>query len=78
MEDPLFYLHHLNLDRKWWQWQQRNPKKRLREISGPSTKGGNDTVTLNFVMDFPYLGSNLTIRDVMELGKEPNCYGFAY
>ncbi|KAJ3517028.1 hypothetical protein NMY22_g14058 [Coprinellus aureogranulatus] len=76
--DPLFYLHHLNLDRMWWHWQRRNQAKRLYEISGPTTQGGTDNVTLDFVMDFPSLGLNLTIRNVMDTFKEPNCYTFQY
>lgn len=31
--DPLFFLHHANLDRLWWEWQSKNTS-RLTEISG--------------------------------------------
>ncbi|TEB22141.1 tyrosinase [Coprinellus micaceus] len=76
--DPLFYLHHLNLDRMWWQWQQRDPANRLYQISGPTTQGGLIQTTMDFIMDFPRLGRNVTVRDVMDLAKEPNCFTFAY
>lgn len=33
--DPLFFLHHTNLDRLWWQWQSVNLTARLNDISGP-------------------------------------------
>lgn len=23
--DPIFWMHHCNVDRQWWQWQQQNP-----------------------------------------------------
>lgn len=26
--DPVFWLHHANVDRLWWLWQQRNPQTR--------------------------------------------------
>ncbi|GLB38100.1 putative tyrosinase central domain-containing protein [Lyophyllum shimeji] len=32
--DPLFFLHHANLDRIWWEWQMADPAKRLHEVSG--------------------------------------------
>ncbi|KAI1260053.1 amino acid transporter [Xylariaceae sp. FL1019] len=34
--DPLFFLHHTNLDRLWWQWQQDNLPSRLYEMGGRS------------------------------------------
>ncbi|KAL3469805.1 hypothetical protein BJX99DRAFT_64400 [Aspergillus californicus] len=32
--DPLFFLHHANLDRLWWEWQSANLTSRLYAISG--------------------------------------------
>ncbi|KAL4955939.1 hypothetical protein BDW69DRAFT_182115 [Aspergillus filifer] len=32
--DPLFFLHHTNLDRLWWEWQSANLTSRLYAISG--------------------------------------------
>ncbi|KIJ40932.1 hypothetical protein M422DRAFT_780581 [Sphaerobolus stellatus SS14] len=33
--DPLFFLHHGNLDRVWWSWQAKNLNTRLYDIDGP-------------------------------------------
>lgn len=76
--DPLFYLHHQNLDRIWWHWQRFNPRKRLREISGPTTVNGSVEVTLEFEMDFPALGPNVTVGDVMDSSRKPNCFTYDY
>ncbi|RXW13831.1 hypothetical protein EST38_g12026 [Candolleomyces aberdarensis] len=57
--DPLFYLHHANLDRIWWVWQQADRKNRLTDIWGPTTQNGPTQVTLDFDMDFPALGPNV-------------------
>jgi hypothetical protein len=35
--DPLFYLHHTNLDRLWWEWQTANLSSRLYDMSGGNT-----------------------------------------
>ncbi|CAG9953082.1 unnamed protein product [Clonostachys rosea f. rosea IK726] len=32
--EPLFYLHHTNLDRLWWEWQQANLTFRLTDMGG--------------------------------------------
>ncbi|KAI1335926.1 hypothetical protein F5Y15DRAFT_220817 [Xylariaceae sp. FL0016] len=34
--DPVFFLHHAQVDRLWWLWQQRDPETRLREFHGPA------------------------------------------
>ncbi|TFK24177.1 Di-copper centre-containing protein [Coprinopsis marcescibilis] len=75
---PLFYLHHANLDRIWWKWQQANPSQRMYEISGPSTQQGRDTITLDFVIDFPALGPNITVREVMDAATAPSCFRYDY
>lgn len=31
--DPVFYLHHTWLDKKWWDWQKENPE-RIYDIGG--------------------------------------------
>ncbi|KAI8224351.1 Tyrosinase-like protein orsC [Colletotrichum sp. SAR 10_86] len=79
--DPLFYLHHANMDRLWWSWQSKNLSTRLTEISGPivandwlNEKGRN--VTLD---DIVFVGTtvNVTmpIRDVMDIRKS---LGYVY
>ncbi|KAJ3084140.1 hypothetical protein HK102_000753 [Quaeritorhiza haematococci] len=37
--DPIFWLHHGNIDRYWWIWQMRNP------ANARSYNGGNATLT---------------------------------
>lgn len=35
--DPLFFLHHTNLDRLWWIWQEANLSSRLTDMGGRNT-----------------------------------------
>ncbi|KAH6873662.1 hypothetical protein BKA70DRAFT_1482486 [Coprinopsis sp. MPI-PUGE-AT-0042] len=69
---------HGNLDRIWWKWQNVDPATRTYEISGPSTQGGKDQITLDFVMDFPALGPNITAREVMDAKAYPGCFTYDY
>lgn len=32
--DPIFFLHHTNLDRLWWEWQKVNLTARLTDMGG--------------------------------------------
>lgn len=38
--DPVFFLHHCNVDRLWWQWQQNHPDAVLHRTNpGPGSTG---------------------------------------
>ncbi|KAF8802282.1 tyrosinase [Phlegmacium glaucopus] len=74
--DPIFYLHHANLDRIWWNWQQMLPS-RLYEISGRSTPDPPyQNVTLEFELEMGNLAPNVTIRNVMDIHSDSNCYTY--
>ncbi|KAI4678830.1 hypothetical protein J4E81_010558 [Alternaria sp. BMP 2799] len=77
--DPIFWLHHANIDRVWWSWQARDLRNRLRDISGPmvlqdwdNAQGGN--VTLDFPLSLGYNGWDAKISDVMDI--DDLCYSY--
>lgn len=79
--DPIFYLHHANLDRVWWSWQKLNLSARLTDIGGPihimdygNTAGGN--VTLSFPLSVGVNAPNVTIADVMDIHGGTLCYDY--
>ncbi|KAF9558276.1 tyrosinase [Agrocybe pediades] len=74
--DPIFYLHHANLDRTWWRWQSMKPS-RLYEISGYTTSTPPFTnLTLEYPLQMGTIGNTVPIRDVMDIHSEPNCYTY--
>ncbi|KAF8802289.1 tyrosinase [Phlegmacium glaucopus] len=74
--DPLFYLHHANLDRIWWNWQQMVPS-RLYEISGRSTtKSPFQNITLDSKLEMGQFAPWISIREVMDIHQEPFCYTY--
>ncbi|KAL0948838.1 hypothetical protein HGRIS_008961 [Hohenbuehelia grisea] len=76
--DPLFYLHHGNLDRLWWLWQSKDLKKRLKDISGrTSIDPPFVNVTLDFKLNLGVLAPAIPIRDVMDVRNSPLCYQYA-
>jgi tyrosinase len=58
--DPIFWMHHANIDRLWWQWQQAHPGK------NPSLSGSGPTSP---VMD-PWAYTETDTRDITTLGYE--------
>ena len=49
--DPVFFLHHTNLDRLWAQWQQRDTAHRLHAYNGRASNDTNAVATLSDVLD---------------------------
>lgn len=58
--DPIFWMHHANIDRLWWVWQQAHPGK------NPSLGGTGPTSP---VMD-PWSYTESQTRDMLALGYE--------
>ena len=58
--DPIFWMHHANIDRLWWEWQQAHPGK------NPSLTG---TGPSSPVMD-PWAYTETQTRDMLALGYE--------
>lgn len=64
--DPIFFLHHTNLDRLWTEWQSRDTK-RLTAMGGPRVApqapfGDAQPASLGYDAFIPYFGdrSNVT------------------
>lgn len=77
--DPWFFLHHAQIDRVYWIWQNQDLPNRLRTISGTITMLNTPpsrNATLDDMMD---LGVNdgfrgIKIRDAMSTMAGPFCY----
>ncbi|TLS22172.1 uncharacterized protein PpBr36_10017 [Pyricularia pennisetigena] len=76
--DPVFYLHHAQVDRLWLQWQQQSAGK-ATEYGGRRTQDlpeGQQTSALTDVMEMLGLGKNLAVADVMSVQSELLCYEY--
>ncbi|KAJ7698575.1 tyrosinase [Mycena rosella] len=75
--DPVFYLHHANLDRIWWIWQQMDLPERLFDVSGRSSVDPPFVnITLAFELKMLNLAPLVPIRDVMDPRSQPLCYTY--
>ncbi|KAK4222129.1 tyrosinase [Podospora fimiseda] len=79
--DPIFHLHHANLDRLWWSWQKLDLANRLVDISGPlllmDYSMGNSS--LSTPLSAGPSAVNLTVGDVMDIeacGTVGTCYTY--
>ncbi|KAG5761764.1 hypothetical protein H9Q72_010133 [Fusarium xylarioides] len=76
--EPLFFMHHAQIDRLWWLWQKEN-STRLTEYNG-LYKNINQTeqheVSLDDVLMMGGIDEDLTVGDVMDTTKGPLCYTY--
>ncbi|KAH7148927.1 hypothetical protein EDB81DRAFT_842273 [Dactylonectria macrodidyma] len=88
--DPLFYMHHANMDRLWNKWQHLDWDTRKSDISGPDTQFaypfdffGADpaykNITLDYVMNFNELIPDrqyIKVKEVMDIQGGLLCYKY--
>lgn len=75
--DPAFWLHHAQIDRTWWIWQNQDLAIRQNAISGTITLSNSPPSrngTLDDWLEMGILGTGTTIRDVMSTTAGPLCY----
>ncbi|KAH6635990.1 hypothetical protein F5144DRAFT_161778 [Chaetomium tenue] len=75
--DPIFFLHHTQVDRLWALWQQENPAARNMDFAGPKTQDQNTTeATLEDIMPFMGITPDIKVAEVMEIGTPRFCYSY--
>lgn len=80
--DPAFYLHHAQIDRTWWIWQNLNLETRQNAISGTMTLNNSPPSRNGTLDDIIDLGVNtpdggIRIGDAMSTMAGPFCYIYA-
>ncbi|CAE6471904.1 unnamed protein product [Rhizoctonia solani] len=74
--DPLFYLHHAQIDRMWALWQGRN-KTRLSDYSGNTIQNvTTNTALTSDLMTMLDLAENRTVESIMDTQANGLCYTY--
>ncbi|MCJ1229643.1 hypothetical protein MMC12_006312 [Toensbergia leucococca] len=74
--DPVFYLHHAQLDRIWWMWQQADLPYRLTDYAGRLLRNSTQRASLNDIIPMGGLAPDITIADMMETESGLLCYRY--
>ncbi|KAG8670411.1 hypothetical protein FPOAC2_09773 [Fusarium poae] len=79
--DPLFFLHHTQIDRLWSLWQQEDPKVRLIEFAGDKTQDQFDgtkppRASLDDTLLMMDLADDLKVKDMMTTENSLLCYHY--
>jgi tyrosinase len=77
--DPLFFMHHCNLDRIFWEWQLKDLPTRFHQVGGPIVPFdyGGKNVTLDFEVNIGTLAPNVTLEQLLNPQGDVLCYGYA-
>lgn len=75
LTDPVFFLHHTQLDRMWWQWQQQDPEQRLLQYSRNSLMD-NEVNALDDVFHFGDFAPDKKVSEVLSTETELLCYRY--
>lgn len=79
--DPIFFLHHTQIDRLWYLWQQEDPRKRLSEYGGIRTQDQFDGVIPPEAMVEDWLpmrgvADDLQVKDLLLTESNLLCYSY--
>ncbi|KAH7334556.1 hypothetical protein B0J17DRAFT_111773 [Rhizoctonia solani] len=79
--EPLFFLHHTNVDRWWWKWQRLNNSVNALQYTGNTVQGTSElNATAQDLMPFLGLmnGDDLPVSDVLLTNTSKLCYTYDY
>ncbi|KAL0576037.1 hypothetical protein V5O48_005944 [Marasmius crinis-equi] len=75
--DPIFYMHHANIDRVWAKWQGDNAT-RLHDYRGFNDVRQTQPASINDTMPtLNLLDGEVTVRDYMNTKGGPLCYEYS-
>lgn len=73
--DPVFYLHHAQLDRLWWLWQQEQPSRTM-EYNGRENGHSEVQASLNDTLPMHGLAREARVEEVMDTKGGLLCYRY--
>ena len=74
--DPVFFLHHTQLDQLWWIWQHSDIKNRLRQYTGKAAYESSEEASLTDVIPMGGLLPNIQVAYIMSTETDLLCYRY--
>ena len=74
--DPVFFLHHAQLDRLWWTWQQRDPQTRMSQYHGLTANNSTKPGSLKDVVPMGGLAPDVIVSDIINTYTDLLCYAY--
>lgn len=74
--DPLFFLHHTQLDRLWWLWQQRQPDNGVTAYGGHKQRHSLEMASLDDLIVMHGLAPDIKVNEFMDIQGDMLCYSY--
>lgn len=74
--DPIFFLHHGQIDRLWWKWQSQDLEMRALAYDGPSRHNSSIEAQLTDQLEMAGLAPEVPILSVMTINNGFLCYKY--
>ncbi|KAI8946359.1 putative tyrosinase [Xylaria longipes] len=74
--DPIFFLHHGQIDRLWWKWQSEDLKMRALAYDGPSRHNSSIAAQLTDQLEMAGLAPDIPVSSVMTINNGLLCYNY--
>ena len=74
--DPIFFLHHTQVDRLWYLWQQADLKNRMMAYEGGNGVPGGGAAKLEDIFPLAGLAENKMVSDLMDTMSGGLCYTY--
>lgn len=71
--DPVFFLHHAQLDRLWWKWQQMSPERKWK-YDGVATVDSSELASTTNSLGLGELAPGVQVADIMDTNNRQLCY----
>lgn len=75
-QDPVFFLHHGQLDRLWWIWQDVDSGKRGRMYTGKKRHNSTENASLDDVIPMGGLAPDVRVGDIIGTENGFLCYRY--
>jgi len=74
--DPVFFLHHTQLDRIWWKWQQVKPRKRSKMYKGRAAHKSPYNAASSDLIQIGGIAPDIEVLEILSTVSGFLCYRY--
>lgn len=74
--DPVFFLHHTQLDRIWWKWQQMDSSRHFQQYTGKAKHNSTESASLDDILPLDGLARAAKVSEIISTESGLLCYRY--